>query len=701
MSKLLIVESPAKAGTIKKYLGKGYDVVASVGHVRDLPVSSLGVDVNHDFQPKYIMMRGKKDVINEIRKKAAKSDMVYLATDPDREGEAISWHLAYMLGLDLDQKNRITFNEISKKAVTEGIKHPRSINLDMVDAQQARRVLDRLVGYKISPFLWKKIKKGLSAGRVQSVVLRLLCDREREIEEFDLEEYWTLDAQFKGIGKAVFTAHFYGNAAGKIELKNQAETDRIIGELSGAAYTVTGVTEKKKTVKPLPPFITSTLQREASRKFGYRPEVTMRNAQQLYEGVEIKGQGSTGLITYMRTDSLRLSDDAVAAAREYILQEYGKDYCPSSPNVFTKSKKAQDAHEAIRPTDVNLTPDRVKDSLTAQQFHLYKLIWSRFIACQMTAKILNTTAVEITANGYLFKFAHSKIRFDGFSRLYSDPAEGEDGPSKGIPELSQGDVLPLLRLVPEQKFTQPPARYTDDTIIKVMEEKGIGRPSTYAPTIATLIGRYYAERQKKSLVPTPLGETVNQVMVENFPEIVDVKFTAGMEEDLEKIAEGDTPWVNVVRDFYQDFSVTLEKADKKFEGVRIKVPEEVTDVICEKCGRNMVIRNGRNGKFLACPGFPECRNTKSIQVETEGNCPVCGAKMLEKKSKKGKVYYACANYPDCRYMTWDKPLAETCPKCGKTLFRELRRGGKIHCLNDGCGYERIPEKKKSEEKAEE
>ncbi len=693
MAKLVIVESPAKAGTIKKYLGKDYEVVASVGHVRDLPISSLGVDVENDFKPKYIMMRGKKDVINDIKKKAAKCERVYLATDPDREGEAISWHLAYMLGLDINEKNRITFNEISKKAVTEGLKHPACINLDMVDAQQARRVLDRLVGYKISPFLWKKIKKGLSAGRVQSVVVRMLCDREREIEAFVPEEYWSLAAQFKGVGKAKYTANFYGNKDGKIELTNKEQTDAVLVALEGASYVVSDVAKKKKTVRPMPPYITSTLQREASRRFGFRPEITMRTAQQLYEGIDIQGVGSTGLITYMRTDSLRISEDAAQAARNYVVDTYGKEYCPASVNVFTKSKNAQDAHEAIRPTDVTLIPDRIKDSLTPQQYRLYKLIWSRFVACQMANKVLEVTAVEVTANNYLFKLTHNKVTFDGYAKLYSESRDDEDTPSKGIPEMMVGDELPFLGLLTEQKFTQPPARYTDDTLIKAMEDKGIGRPSTYAPTIATVISRDYAEREKKVLSPTPLGETVNQVMTENFKDIVNVKFTAAMENNLEKVAEGAVGWVDVIRDFYGDFSKTLAEADKKFEGIKIKVPEEVTDIICEKCGRNMVIRNGKNGKFLACPGFPQCRNTKSILVETPGKCPNCGARVVEKKTRKGKTYYACEHLSECGFMTWDKPLADVCPQCGGSLFREVRRGGKTHCLKDGCGFEKQSEKK--------
>ena len=693
MPKLLIVESPAKAGTIKKYLGRDYEIVASMGHVRDLPPSKMGVDIDHDFAPQYVVIKGRQKLINELKEQAEGRE-VYLATDPDREGEAISWHLSNLLGLDPNAKNRVTFNEISKMAVLEGLENARAIDGDLVNAQQARRVLDRLVGYKISPFLWRKIKKGLSAGRVQSVVVRLLCDREREIEQFVPEEYWTVAAVFRGVGSETFSANLFGTLDGKLELKSEEETNRVLQALEGAEYKVHEVTQKKKTVRPAPPYITSTLQREASRRFGYRPEVTMRVAQQLYEGVDVAGLGSTGLITYMRTDSLRISDDAAEAARGYVRDRFGKEYCPASINRFSKSKSSQDAHEAIRPTDVSLVPDQIKDSLTAQQYRLYKLIWSRFVASQMSAATYDVTAVSILANGYLFKLQYQKIKFDGFTALYSE-SKDEEVIDKGrkIPPLKEGDVLQFIELKHEQNFTKPPARYTDDTLIKAMEDKGIGRPSTYAPTIATIINREYAVREKKLLSPTPLGKIVNDLMTEYFKDIVNVKFTAAMEDDLEEVAKGNRDWVDLIRAFYGGFEQTLEDANEKLKGVKIKVPEEVTDVICEKCGRNMVIRSGKNGKFLACPGFPECRNTKSIVVETPGVCPVCGGKVLEKKSKKGKTYFGCEHNPKCQFMTWDKPLADICPKCGKTLFRETRRGGKIHCLGEGCGYETEGKKK--------
>ncbi len=694
MPKLLIVESPAKAGTIKKYLGKDYDIVASMGHVRDLPKSTLGVDTENNFEPKYIPIQGKQALIKDLKNSAKKYEAVFLATDPDREGEAISWHLAAILGLDENEKNRVTFNEISKKAVLSGVENPRCIDKNLVDAQQARRVLDRLVGYKISPFLWKKVKKGLSAGRVQSVVVRLLCDRENEIDKFTAEEYWNLDASFKGLGGSTFTAHFFGNENGKIELGSQAETNSVICDLEGAEYIVKSIAKKKKNVKAAPPYITSTLQREASRRLGYKPEVTMRIAQQLYEGVEIQGQGSTGLITYMRTDSLRISDDAINSAREYITGLYGSDYLPSKPNYFNKSKSSQDAHEAIRPTDVALTPEIVKTSLTAQQYKLYKLIWSRFVASQMIAAAYDVTAIEIGAAGYIFKLQYQKMTFKGYTVLYSEDKDEDETVSQGkkIPALKEGAKLDFIELLPEQKFTQPPARYTDDTLIKAMEEKGIGRPSTYAPTIATVISRTYVEREKKTLIPTELGKVVNKLMLDHFKDIVNVKFTAGLENQLEEIAEGNIDWVKVMSQFYGDFEKTLSKASEKMDGVKIKVPEEETDVVCEKCGRKMVIRNGRNGKFLACPGFPECKNTKSIRIETPALCPICGSAVLEKHSKKGKLYFGCENNPKCSFMTWDKPLKENCPKCGKSLFKENRRGGKTHCLNEGCDYEKGAQK---------
>ncbi len=692
MAKLLIVESPAKAGTIKKFLGNEYDITASMGHVRDLPKSSLGVDVNNGFKPKYISITGKYQLIKDLKNSVKKYDAVYLATDPDREGEAISWHLASILGLDLNDANRITFNEISEKAVKSAIQEPRCINIDLVNAQQARRVLDRLVGYKISPFLWKKVKKGLSAGRVQSVIMRLICDREVEIEKFKPEEYWTLSAVFKGSGASTFSAAFYGTEKEKIELSTSEEVNKILSDLDGASYIVDSIEKKKKSVKAMPPYMTSTMQREASRRLGFRPEVTMRIAQQLYEGVEIAGHGSTGLITYMRTDSLRISDDAVKSARDYILANYGKEYCPSRPNTYQKGKASQDAHEAIRPTYVELTPEIVRSSLTPQQYKLYKMIWSKFIASQMVPATYDVTAIAIKANGYLFKMQCQLINFKGHTIVFNPDTEDETVVNgKKLPNISEGSVLKFKELAPEQKFTQPPSRYTDDTLIKTMEEKGIGRPSTYAPTIATVISRDYVEREKRYLIPTELGKIVNNIMLEHFKDIVNVKFTASLENQLEEIAEGSIDWVKVLSDFYVDFEKTLDKASKKLEGVKIKVPEEETDVICEKCGRKMVIRNGRNGKFLACPGFPACRNTKSIIVECEGNCPVCGAPAIERKSRKGKTFYGCKNYPQCKFMTWDKPTAEACPKCGKSLYKEMRKGGKLHCLGEGCGFEKEAE----------
>jgi DNA topoisomerase-1 len=569
--------------------------------------------------------------------------------------------------------------------------------MDRVDAQQARRALDRLVGYKISPLLWAKVRKGLSAGRVQSVATRLVVERENEINDFIPEEYWDIVARAVIPGakgkKNTFQLKLGSLNGEKAVLDNEQKAMEAKAMVESQEFHVTSIKKGEKKKTPAPPFTTSSLQQEAGRKLNFTTQKTMQVVQQLYEGVDLQGEGTQGLVTYIRTDSVRVSDEAVNAARSFIAEKYGERYIPETPHVYKGRSNAQDAHEAIRPTDVNLIPDRIKDSLTPQQYRLYKLIWSRFVACQMANKTLDVTTVEITANDYLFKLTHNKVVFDGYAKLYSESKDEEDTPSKGIPDMQKGDVLPFLDLLTEQKFTQPPARYTDDTLIKAMEDKGIGRPSTYAPTIATVISRDYAEREKKILSPTPLGETVNQVMTENFKDIVNVKFTAAMEDNLEKVADGEVEWVEVIRDFYGDFAKTLAQADKKFEGVKIKVPEEVTDIICEKCGRNMVIRNGKNGKFLACPGFPQCRNTKSILVETEGNCPLCGGRIVERKTRKGKTYYACEKGKDCGFMTWDKPLAETCPNCGQSLFREMRRGGKIHCLKDGCGFEKQPEKK--------
>ena len=698
LSNLVIVESPAKAKTIKKYLGKGYEVVASMGHVRDLPKSRLGVDPDHDFAPQYVDIKGKEELIRELKKAAKKSDFVYLATDPDREGEAISWHLAQMLGVDMSQKNRVTFNEITKSGVHYGMEHPRVIDQKLVDAQQARRILDRIVGYKLSPFLWRKVRKGLSAGRVQSVAVRIIMDREEEIRAFKQQEYWSIDAKLtaKGYAKKPFPAKLYAIDGNKLELcgiPDEQSARAIVEDLGGAEYAVSNVKKGVRRKSPAPPFITSTLQQEASRRLGYQSRRTMKIAQELYEGVEIEGIGAVGLITYMRTDSLRISDEAAAQAEAYITETYGKEYLPSSRRVFKTKKNAQDAHEAIRPADPMLTPDRVKGDLTAEQYKLYRLIWERFIASQMANALLDTVAVDISAGKYLFKASGFTVRFDGFTILYEETKEEGDESAAALPPLETGSLLTLRELTPNQHFTQPPARYTEASLIKTLEEKGIGRPSTYAPTITTILARNYVEREGKSLKPTPLGEVITKLMEEQFPKIVDVHFTADMEKELDDVEEGEESYTHMLSQFYTPFMDSLAKAEKNMDGTRVKVPDEETDVICELCGRKMVIKTGRFGKFLACPGFPECRNTKKIVQETGGVCPVCGGKVLAKKSQKGRGYYGCEHNPTCGFMTWDKPLEETCPKCGSTLFRKAGRGGLIHCLKEGCGYSRPLEKK--------
>ncbi|HIX65982.1 MAG TPA: type I DNA topoisomerase, partial [Candidatus Anaerotruncus excrementipullorum] len=614
LSNLVIVESPAKAKTIKKYLGKGYEVVASMGHVRDLPKSRLGVDPDHDFAPQYVDIKGKEELIRELKKAAKKSDFVYLATDPDREGEAISWHLAQMLGVDMSQKNRVTFNEITKSGVHYGMEHPRVIDQKLVDAQQARRILDRIVGYKLSPFLWRKVRKGLSAGRVQSVAVRIIMDREEEIRAFKQQEYWSIDAKLtaKGYAKKPFPAKLYAIDGNKLELcgiPDEQSARAIVEDLGGAEYAVSNVKKGVRRKSPAPPFITSTLQQEASRRLGYQSRRTMKIAQELYEGVEIEGIGAVGLITYMRTDSLRISDEAAAQAEAYITETYGKEYLPSSRRVFKTKKNAQDAHEAIRPADPMLTPDRVKGDLTAEQYKLYRLIWERFIASQMANALLDTVAVDISAGKYLFKASGFTVRFDGFTILYEETKEEGDESAAALPPLETGSLLTLRELTPNQHFTQPPARYTEASLIKTLEEKGIGRPSTYAPTITTILARNYVEREGKSLKPTPLGEVITKLMEEQFPKIVDVHFTADMEKELDDVEEGEESYTHMLSQFYTPFMDSLAKAEKNMDGTRVKVPDEETDVICELCGRKMVIKTGRFGKFLACPGFPECRNT--------------------------------------------------------------------------------------------
>lgn len=698
MSNLVIVESPAKAKTIKKYLGKNFDVIASMGHVRDLPKSKLGVDVENAFVPQYVDIKGKEDLIKELKKKAKKSDSVFLATDPDREGEAISWHLAQMLGVDLNECNRVTFNEITKSGVQSGMANPRTIDLKLVDAQQARRVLDRIVGYKISPFLWRKIRKNLSAGRVQSVAVRIIMDREEEIRAFKQQEYWSIDAKLsaKGYAKKPFPAKLTAIDGKKLELcsiPDEQHAREIVASLEGSSYIITGIKKGVRKKSPAAPFITSTLQQEASRRLGYQSLRTMKIAQELYEGVEIEGIGATGLITYMRTDSLRISDEASSQAEAYITETYGKEYLPASRRVFKSKKNAQDAHEAIRPSDPSLSPDKVKSSLSPEQYKLYKLIWERFIASQMANALLDTVSVDIAAGSCLFKASGFTVKFDGFTVLYEESKEGDDENAASLPPMTEGEELNLKELAPNQHFTQPPARFTEASLIKTLEENGIGRPSTYAPTIATILKRGYVERENKSLKPTALGEVTTKLMEDQFSDIVDVDFTANMEKNLDQVEEGKAEYSKMLEDFYTGFAAMLEQAEKNMDGTRIKVPDEETDVVCELCGRNMVIKTGRYGKFLACPGFPECRNTKKIVQETGGICPVCGGKVLAKRTKNGKAFFGCEHNPNCSFMTWDKPMEEKCPKCGSTLYHKTGRGALIHCLKEGCDYARAVEKK--------
>lgn len=697
MSKLIIVESPSKIKTIKKTLGSGYTVMASKGHVRDLPKSKLGVDTEHDFKPQYINMSDKKDLIKELKEAAANSDGVLLATDPDREGEAISWHLAHLLALDLNEPNRVAFNEITESGVKAGIAAPHKIDLNLVDAQQARRVLDRIVGYKLSPFLWKKVKSGLSAGRVQTVALRLIVEREREIEKFNSEEYWSVDAKLLA-GTKSFKAALYGFADGKkIDvIPNAEEADKIVSELSGAEYIVSALKKGTRKKQPAPPFITSTLQQEASRKLGFTGQRTMRIAQQLYEGVDVPGAGTTGLITYMRTDSLRISEEARAAAYKYITGRYGKEYLPEKPRYFKTKSGAQDAHEAIRPTSIGFTPESVKDALTAEQYKLYKLIWERFIASLMEVCVQNTVNADITAGDYLFKASGYSVKFDGFTVLYEEGKDDDSAEGGALPEMKTGDKLKLKELTPNQHFTQPPARYTEPTLIKALDENGIGRPSTYAPILSNILGRDYIEREKKSLKPTNLGMVVSDLMVEYFDKIVDVKFTAGLERQLDEIGAGKRGWVDTIKDFYKDFDKLYKKAEDSLEGKRVKVPDEETDVICDKCGRKMVVKSGRFGKFLACPGYPECKNTKPMpEDEVKQPCPKCGGKLVKKTSKKGKKFYGCSNYPECDFAAPGIPTGEKCPECGSFIISGVR--GRKYCMNSECPTRQKKADKKTDE----
>ena len=692
MSKLVIVESPAKAKTIKKYLGSDFDVVASMGHVRDLPENRLSVDVKKDFKPKYEVIKGKEKLVEELKEAADKSDEIFLATDPDREGEAISWHLAYLLGLDVEDHNRVTFNEITKTAVTNGIEHPRAIDMDLVNAQQARRILDRLVGYKLSPFLSQKIRRGLSGGRVQSVAVRIIVDRENEIRKFVPEEYWTLDAKFipKGSRKA-FPASFYGDVDGKIKISNKEQADKILAELEDAEYQVVKVKKGTRRKSPAPPFITSTLQQEASRKLGFQARRTMKVAQELYEGVEVADMGAVGLITYMRTDSLRISEDAVKEAADYILEGWGKKYLPDTLRKFKVKANAQDGHEAIRPTMPNLSPDQVKDSLTSDQYKLYKLIWERFIACQMSNCLQSTTQADIQAKNYIFKASGYTVTFDGYTVLYEEGKDEEEEAKGALPVLENGMPLKCKELVGNQHFTQPPPRYTEASLIKALEENGIGRPSTYATTISTITAREYVTRENKTLKPTELGEVITKLMKEHFPKIVNIKFTAQVESELDEVEHGKEEWTQQLHTFYDEFSDTLKKAKEAMDGVKIQLEEDKTDIICELCGRQMVVKTGRYGKFIACPGYPECKNIKKIINETGAECPKCGGRVIVKKTKKGRVFYGCKEYPNCDFVSWDEPSMEKCPQCGKTLLKKKGKKPKLYCITPDCGYEKVEE----------
>ena len=692
---LVIVESPVKAATIGKFLGNNYKIEASMGHVRDMPKSQMGIDFEHDFEPKYITIRGKGELLGKLRKDAKAADKVYLATDPDREGEAISWHLLHALNLGEEKPiSRITFNEITKTAVKKSITEARDIDMDLVDAQQARRVLDRVVGYTISDLLWKKVKKGLSGGRVQSVALRLICDREGEIREFIPEEYWTLGAKLKDADGKVFEAKFYGKGETKTELANEAETNEVLDGLKDKDFAVTDVKTGSRQKKPVAPFTTSTMQQEASKHLNMATQKTMMIAQQLYEGVNVKGEGTVGLVSYIRTDSFRISDEAYEAAVAFIKETYGDAFVNPERIVYKSKGKTQDAHEAIRPTNVSRTPESIKDSLSKDQYRLYKLIWERFVASQMSPAVYDTLSVKLAAGDYTFRASGSRLRFSGFLEAYS---KGEEEDEKVIPKLTQGDILQAEQLLPEQHFTQPPARYTDASLIKTLEEIGVGRPSTYAPTLTTIQARHYVTKEAKNLFPTELGEMVDEIMKTYFPDIVDIDFTANMEKRLDDVEMGKEEWKQIIRDFYPDFKKSVENAAEKLEKIEIK--DEETDIVCEKCGRNMVIKYGRYGKFLACPGFPECQNAKPYFEEAGVNCPECGGKVLIKKTKKGRIYYGCEHNGDgCDFMSWNKPTGEKCPECGAFLEEKGRKNPKIVCSNEKCGY--MKEKPVEEENEE-
>ena len=684
---LVIVESPAKAKTISKYLGKNYVVEASMGHVRDLPKSQMGVDIENNYNPKYITIRGKGELIDKLKKEAKKCDKVYLATDPDREGEAISWHLSKILNISEDSKCRIEFHEITKNAIKSAIKVPRKIDTGLVDAQQARRILDRLVGYEISPILWKKIKWGLSAGRVQSVALKMICDRENEINAFVPKEYWTIECVLysKHNEKKSFTVKLSSFKGKKIEINNKEESDKIISDLNKDEYVVAGIKKSQKSKNPLPPFTTSTLQQDAYKKLNFATKKTMSVAQQLYEGVEIKGKGSVGLITYMRTDSVRISAEAQQAAGNYITENYGEKYLPDTPRTYKSKKNIQDAHEAIRPTYAEINPESIKGSLSSDQFKLYGLIWNRFIASQMASCILDTKTINVNNGDYNFKATGSTVKFDGFMKVYEYVTE-EEGANTNLPELEKDEVLIKKSVDGKQHFTQPPAKYSEATLVKTLEENGIGRPSTYAPIISTLLDRKYIERQKKTLFPTELGFLVNSLVSDYFKNIVDVEFTADMEDNLDSIEEGKKKWTDVVDTFYKPFSESVEIAEKEIS--KITIEDKVSDVKCDKCGRFMVIKHGRFGDFLACPGYPECKNTKPIIETLDVKCPVCGGNVLIRKSKKGRKFYGCSNYPNCNFVSWFEPTNEKCPECGTYMVKKYSKakGEYLECSNPECKH---------------
>ena len=677
---LVIVESPAKAKTIKKFLGTSYKIEASMGHVRDLPKSQMGIDIENDFEPKYITIRGKGELLSKLRKEAKNADKVYLATDPDREGEAISWHLVTALNLENKDISRITFNEITKNAVKKSIKEARDIDMSLVDAQQARRVLDRVVGYTISPLLWQKVKKGLSAGRVQSVALRIICDREDEINSFIPEEYWTIEAVLKDKNKKI-NAKFWGDTEGKIELKNNEQVESILKEIEKADFVVIDNKKGTRIKKPVAPFTTSTLQQEASKHLNMATQKTMMIAQQLYEGVDIKGEGTVGLVSYIRTDSVRISDEAYEDAKNFIINTFDNEHLNPERVIYKSKGKTQDAHEAIRPTSAKRTPESIKESLSNDQYKLYKLIWERFIASQMAPAVYETQSLKIQANDYIFRAAGSVLKFKGFLEVYDKNTDDVEGK---IPEIEVGSKLSVNDIIPTQHFTQPPPRFTDASLVKTLEEIGVGRPSTYAPTLTTIQARNYVVKESKMLYPTELGEVINDIMKTYFPDIVNIDFTANMEDNLDKVEEGKQEWKQIIRDFYPDFIKAVESAQEKLSKIEIK--DEVTDVICDKCGRNMVVKYGRYGKFLACPGFPECQNAKPFFEDAGVNCPKCGGKVQIKKTKKGRKYFGCENNPECDFMSWNKPTGEVCPKCGSYMVEKGTKNPKIVCSNVQCGY---------------